>query len=138
VIIFFFFLLQATVAYIDSDCWLTGTTSKLIASKTGPTRAASASGGKKKDILHQFSGFTGRWYTDKEVRDTEDGKEGVEEKGAQGASGEGTDIEGKAGRTGEARSVSGAKAGLGLGHVRGCNAKPRVGPHAVGHDLTPE
>jgi hypothetical protein len=67
----------------------------LIASKTRLTRVASASGGKKKNILHQFSGFTGRWYTDEEVHDTKGGKEGVEEKGEQDASGEGTDMEGK-------------------------------------------
>jgi hypothetical protein len=65
-----------------------------IASKTRPTRVASASGGKKKNILHQFSGFTGRWYTDEGVRDTEGGKGGVEGRGSK-AQGEGTDMERK-------------------------------------------
>ncbi|KAJ7800182.1 hypothetical protein B0H14DRAFT_2616403 [Mycena olivaceomarginata] len=55
-----------TVAYKDSDCWC----------KIGCIRKW-------------------RWYTDEEVHDTEGGKEGVEEKGEQDASGEGTDMEGK-------------------------------------------
>jgi hypothetical protein len=78
----FLLLFAEAVAYKDLDCWCKiGTTSMLIASKTRPTQVASASGGKKKNILHQFTRFTGRWYTDEAVLDTEGGKEGVEEKG---------------------------------------------------------
>ncbi|KAJ7897602.1 hypothetical protein B0H14DRAFT_2557603 [Mycena olivaceomarginata] len=104
----------------DSENWPWRTKIRIAGVRqTRPTRVASASGGKKKNILHQFPRFTGRWYTDEEVRDTEGGKEGIEEKGEQDPSGEGTDMEGKAGRTGEARSVSGTNVGLGHWGERG-------------------